>query len=351
MRRGLARPILGPKVNFPICLAPMVGLSHVALRLVVRRYLPRGAKTLWPTEMLNSRKLPHEVLGSTPETLRRNDETGLVPQILGNEEVAITQSVAALADWGAEGIDINMGCPVSRALRHNYGVALMGDADYAAQVVRMTVRASKLPVSVKLRAGLQKDQDYLVRFVQGLEREGANWICLHPRPGRQGRRGQADWEQIRVVREEVSIPVIGNGDVQVAEDVEAMLTATGCDMVMVGRALTARPWLLWQWGESWGWPPPPGREGESAPRSGFEEGQEYGRSLLFLVEELEQSFTLAAGLKRLNFHLRNSHPWLEFGHALSASLSRAQTWEDARERLTLFFSTPQRMVQRTDLRY
>ena len=87
------RPILQGKVNFPLCLAPMVGLSHMPLRLVIRDYLPQGAFTIWPTEMLNSRKLPREDLSKTPETLKLFSEDGMVPQILGNEEKFISESV------------------------------------------------------------------------------------------------------------------------------------------------------------------------------------------------------------------------------------------------------------------
>src|SRR3954466_9522367 len=162
------------KVNFPVCLAPMVGLSHVHLRALVKSYLPSDAHTIWPTEMLNSRKLPIEDLAVTAETRRSPDESGLNPQILANEEEPIRKSVAKLEEWGAEAIDINMGCPVKKALSHNYGVALMGDAQYAKEVVRMTVKNTKLPVSVKLRAGHQNDLQYLISFVKGLEEEGAS---------------------------------------------------------------------------------------------------------------------------------------------------------------------------------
>lgn len=245
----LKRPILPGQVNFPVSLAPMVGMSHVALRSLVRRYLPEGARTFWPTEMLSSWKLRREELGATPETLKLENESELVPQILGNEEEPIREAVAKLVQWGAVGIDINMGCPVSKALRHNYGVALMGDADYAAEVVRMTVKHSGVPVSVKLRAGLQNDMDFLLKFTKGLELAGASWITLHPRVGAQKRRGAADWSQIKKVRENLTIPVVGNGDVQTADDVFEIMNSTGCDAVMVGRALAARPWLLWQVGE------------------------------------------------------------------------------------------------------
>lgn len=341
----LKRPILKGEVDFPVCLAPMVGLSHVALRATVRRYLPLGAKTIWPTEMLNSRRLPHERLGETFETFRHPNENGLVPQILGNEPDPIQKSLAALEVWGAEGVDINMGCPVRQALRHNYGVALMGNADYAAQVVRLTVKSTSLPVSVKLRAGLQNDESFLFRFVEGLERAGASWFSLHPRSAEQRRRGFADWGQIRRVRERVSVAVIGNGDVQTADDVLEMHEETGCDMVMIGRALTARPWLVWQVAYKLGYPV------SKPPETPEEEGREFGCAALFFLEQLQLHFPVEAGLKRLHFHLRNSTPWLEFGHALAASISRAQSYQEAKDRLELFFLHEQRMFQRTDLRY
>jgi tRNA-dihydrouridine synthase len=229
-----SRPILNGAVNFRACMAPMVGLSHVAFRRLCREYFPKEAVTIWPTEMLNSRRIPVENLVTTPETMRSNCETHLVPQILGNEEKPIELSVKRLEEeWGAEGIDINMGCPVKKALSHNYGVALMGDAKYAAEVVKMTVKGTKLPVSVKLRAGHQNDTTYLLEFVKGLEGSGASWITLHPRTAEQKRRGSADWSQIRTVRENVKIPVIGNGDVQTAEDAKILMDQTGCDMALL----------------------------------------------------------------------------------------------------------------------
>ena len=347
----LRRPILNGQVNFPLTLAPMVGLSHIALRLLVRRYLPEGAVTLWPTEMLSSWRLPKEDLGATPETLLA-DEWPLVPQILGNEEEPIRESVAKLAAWGAEGIDINMGCPVKKALKHNYGVALMGDAAYAAEVVRVTVRHSPIPVSVKLRAGLQNDRKFLLDFCAGLEQAGAAWITLHPRLGAMKRRGAADWSQISLVRESLRIPVVGNGDVQCVDDVIQMLESTGCDAVMVGRALAARPWMMWQLGERWGWPAPKfvSEEGRRAPQTPEEEGAECGRALSYLTDALERYFDFENGIRRLKFHLRMTSGWLEFGHFLGAQISRARSYDDVRATLAEFFGRPQNMVLRTHLR-
>ncbi len=353
-----SRPILGGEVNFPVSLAPMVGLSHVAMRSMVRRYLPAGAVTFWPTEMLSSWRLPREELGSTPETLKVDGESHLVPQILGNEEEPIRESVARLVRWGAVGVDINMGCPVNKALRHNYGVALMGDCEYAARVVEMTVRHSPVPVSVKLRAGLQNDMKFLADFVGGLESAGAAWLTLHPRVGHMKRRGAADWSQIKFVRDRVKCPVVGNGDVQCAEDVFQMMSETGCDSVMVGRALAARPWLLWQVGEQLGFGAPEvfagdsadGSDGVRAPATPEEEGCEYGRAALFQLAELERYFTFEDGAKRFRFYIRMTMGWLEFGQHLFALVSRGKSYADLRGSLVSFFAVEQRMSPRTQLR-
>jgi tRNA-dihydrouridine synthase B len=353
---GLKRSVLNGEVNFPVCLAPMVGLSHVAFRRMLREYLPQNARTIWPTEMLNSRRIPSENLAKTPETMRSDSETLLVPQILGNEEKPICESARRLEAWGASGIDINMGCPVKKALSHNYGVALMGDPIYAAEVVRMTVRSTTLPVSVKLRAApmrelgdLSSKSDFLINFVRGLEEAGASWITLHPRTAAQKRRGVADWAQIREVRSAIRIPVIGNGDIQTADDAMDMLQKTECDLAMAGRALTARPWLLWQVGERLGFAPPEGRSGR-APSGTFEEGAEYGLSLLRLIDFMSEHFEESLGMRKLRFYVRTGSPWLDFGMQLYGLVNKAQTYSQAREYISAFFSQPQAMREHTDLR-
>lgn len=327
----------------------MVGLSHVGLRAVLREYLPEGAVTMWPTEMLNSRRLPNEPVGQTPETQRAADETGLVPQLLGNEEDSIQKSISKLQAWGAEGIDINMGCPVAKALRHNYGVSLMGDMKYAAEVVRFAVQSSPLPVSVKLRAGLQNDLNYLFSFCDGLVEAGASWITLHPRTAEQQRRGSADWSQIRLLKERLSVPVIGNGDVQTAEDALQMMKQTGCDGVMAGRALAARPWMLWQLGETLGFAPPAGRSGP-APRTPEEEGAEYGRALRRLLEFNVQYFGEALGLRKFRFHVRTTAVWLPFGQSVVSISTKFKTSSEMLEAYEKFFEGPIEMSAKTELR-
>lgn len=346
------------ELNFPLCLAPMVGLSHVALRRLVGDYMPANATTHWPSEMLNSRKVPHEDLKTTPETLRREQESHLVPQILGNQEEPIKKSVERLVyEWGAAGIDINMGCPVQKALKHNYGVSLMGDVDYAARVVEMTKKNSSVPVSVKLRAvGSQKNISELVEFVQRLTDAGADWITLHPRTAEQKRRGQSDWSQITALKKEISVPLIGNGDIQVVDDVLRMLDETKADKVMAGRALAARPWMAWQLGEKLGLSKPSLFLEHQLPQTPQEEGAEYGRALLRFIDYCEEGFMAGAGasesltLRKIQFYIKTTHVWLEFGHALMADCSRAQNLKQMREIVARFFQAEQCMTARTELR-
>src|SRR5262245_42399912 len=264
----------GRRVDFPVVFAPMAGLSHVAFRQVVRSYLPRGVSTLLFTEMLSTRLLPREDVGETPQTQVAPGEEDLVPQLLGNDEQLIAESLEKLKAIHPAGIDINMGCPVSKVLKHNWGVALMGDIKYAEKVVRQTRQITQLPLSVKMRTGLTDDPEYLVDFACMLQEAGADWITLHPRIQAHHRKGSAHWSDIGRVREAVRIPVVGNGDIQQSEDILRMQAATGCDGVMVARASTARPWIFWQVGESLGLPPPEGRDGEPAPGSPAEEGRE-----------------------------------------------------------------------------
>ena len=283
------------------------------------------------------------------KTDREND---LVPQILGNEKEPIEQSVKIIASLGAVGIDVNMGCPVKKALKYNYGVSLMGDPDYAAEVVSYAVKTpEKLPVSVKFRAGLQKDNDVLLAFSKGIEASGASWVTLHPRLSEQKRRGVANWNQIALLKNKLSIPVVGNGDVETLSDLLRMKEETGCDMVMVGRALTLRPWLLWQLGEHMGFKEPKELKGREAPKTSIEEGKELGRHMLRLLDYHYEFFEEIEAFKKYLFYIKVMHPWLMFGHDLYRKSTMCKNKEDLKNLVLDFFSRPQTVMQKSTGKY
>lgn len=331
----------------------MVGLSHKALRLLIRHYLPANTQTWWPTEMLNSRRLPYENLATTPETMRGEEEDFLMPQILGNDQDFIQKSIYRLEnEWGAWGIDINMGCPVTKALKHNYGVSLMGDIDYAARVVGYAKAAARGPVSVKLRAGLQNDFEYLLKFVNKLIEAGVDWVTLHPRIAGEQRRGFADWEQVKALKSLVKVPVIGNGDIQTLQDINQRLLETQCDGIMVGRALAARPWLLWQWGVQQGYQPPPrARYQPQVPETPEAEAEEYLYALEFIWEQLRKDLSLSLALRKFRFYVKTTHVWLDFGHRLYSDFTAANDDESVLAVIHRYqLQKSLRMFARTELR-
>jgi tRNA-dihydrouridine synthase B len=324
----------------PVMLAPMVGLTHYAVRRGVQGFLPKNTKVLWPTEMLNSRRVPSQHVNETPEINFRDHDWGLCPQLLANDETFIRLSVKRLEAWGASAIDINMGCPVEKALRHNYGVALMGDPQYAQEVVAHTVAIATVPVSVKLRAGLEsKDFDYLHGFVDGLIEAGASWVTIHPRTAEQKRKGTADWNLIRRLKDRFRqdgkpFEIIGNGDVQCHEDIEAMFQESGCDRVMVGRAMMAKPWLI-----------------RNEPEPDAEtQGAWYGEFLLHVLSEMREYYPWVAGRRRMLFLIVWGKPWIEFGEYLQGRIQAAADYDGMEAAIRKFFSQPQRILKRSSLR-
>lgn len=342
-------------------MAPMVGLTHAAMRDLVQVFTPIEIKTLWPTEMLNSRRLPSQILGETKETKKTKfelrGEAFLMPQILGNEEVFIKNSIQKLSDWGAVGIDLNMGCPVKKALKHNYGVSLMGDPGYAREVVMMAKNGSNVPISVKTRAGENKEIGELLKFIRPLIDGGTDWITLHPRGPREKRKGNAEWKLVEQLRKEIDIPVIGNGDIQNSNLAVEAWEKFQPDGVMIGRGLTSRPWMLWQIGKKLNLPiskPEMARELgiNEPPFTPAEEAQMYGAALKYFVNKCFEYFDDQDALKKIKFFIINSHPWLNYGNRLVSIISSTKDPVQLVTRITKFFeSSGLRLSDTTNLRY
>jgi len=341
------------KVDFPFLVAPMVGLSHVAFRELIRAYTPDSINPLIFTEMLSSRRLPSERLERAENLFVAENEQGLIPQILGNEERFIQPSLEKLLELRPWGIDINMGCPKKKNLSHNWGVLLLGDKDYAAEVVRITKKHSPIPVSVKLRAGLGEtiDTKYLDGFTEALERAGADWLTVHCRSSEQKHHGKAHWTVLRQLAQRRSIPIVANGDVQTAEDALSLIQEFGVDGAMVARAATARPWILWQIAFKCGFGTQArGRALPRPPLSPEEEGAEYFVALKRFAFLLEKYFgETPASLQRLKFYIGVSSPWLPFGHHFWKTVYSARNFNEAMERIEGYAEqNPQSLRQRVN---
>ncbi len=320
-------------LDFPLMVAPMVGLTHVAFRRLLRRYTPEGLNPLLFTEMLSTRRLPSERIDKVDELRVSSGESHFVPQLLGNEETFIAASIKKLLPLEPWGFDINMGCPAKQTLKHNWGVRLLGDADYAARVVEMTKRHSPLPVSVKMRCGQDKaDELFLENFTARLESAGADWLTVHARTQAQKHKGEADWGLIGTLAPKRKIPLVVNGDVQTAADVLSIFRDHAIDGVMIGRAATARPWILWQVAHAFGYTKPPLAFPNQKPPEGPEaEGREFLIAMLAFIDYLEEHFALEdTRLRRLRFHVVNAHKWFVFGHAYYSRCMKSKSLHEAR---------------------
>ena len=230
--------------NVPIqgkaILAPMAGVSDIAYRLLAKEH---GASMVC-TEMVSAMGIKYKN-ERTHELLRMEAvEHPVSMQIFGSNPEAIALGAKVVADAGADIVDINMGCPVKKVVSSGDGSALMKTPDLAARVAEAAVKAVDVPVTVKMRIGWDDDHINVVDFAKRIESTGVAAVAVHGRTREQMYMGQADWSYIKAVKDSLSIPVIGNGDVWTPEDALRMMQETGCDAVMIGRGAQGNPWIF-----------------------------------------------------------------------------------------------------------
>ena len=249
---------IGPHtIDSPVVLAPMAGITNRAFRQLCREYGDEGsavggatgATSLYVSEMITSRALVER----TPVSMKLIQHgPGEVPrsvQLYGVDPATVGAAVRMLRDEDrADHVDLNFGCPVPKVTRKGGGAALPWKTDLFRGIVRAAVReasVAQIPVTVKMRVGVDADHETFLDAGRIAEEEGAAAVALHARTASQAYSGQADWSRIAELKTAVtSIPVLGNGDIWSAEDAVRMVHETGCDGVVVGRGCLGRPWLF-----------------------------------------------------------------------------------------------------------
>jgi nifR3 family TIM-barrel protein len=235
---------IGPiEVDVPVVLAPMAGITNTAYRRLCREY---GAG-LYVSEMITSRALVER----TPESMRlithHESETPRSIQLYGVEPNTVAEAVTMLvAEDRADHIDLNFGCPVPKVTRKGGGAALPWKLGLFREIVERAVRAAgDVPLTVKMRKGIDRDHMTYLEAGRAAEGAGVASIALHARTASEFYSGQADWSAIATLKETItSVPVLGNGDIWSAADALRMVDETGCDGVVVGRGCLGRPWLF-----------------------------------------------------------------------------------------------------------
>ncbi len=221
-------------------LAPMAGVSDLPFRLICREM---GAGMVC-TEMISAKALHYKNAATKQLMATHPGEHPVSLQIFGSEPDIMAEQAAAIEDQPFEILDINMGCPMPKIVNNGDGSALMKDPALIGDIVSAVVKATKKPVTIKIRRGFDDEHINAVEIAKIAEAAGAAAVQVHGRTREQYYEGKADWDIIRQVKEAVSIPVIGNGDVTGIESANKMLEETGCDGISIGRAARGNPWIF-----------------------------------------------------------------------------------------------------------
>ncbi len=232
------------EIENQVVLAPMAGICDTAFRSIIKSM----GCGLIETEMVSDKGIMYENYKTQEMLVMNESERPIAQQIFGCEEKSFRIASKYIHEnMKPDIIDINMGCPVKKvAIKSNAGSALLKDPQKAGKIVEAVVDSVPIPVTVKIRSGWDSDSINAVEIAEIVEAAGASAITVHPRTRHQRYDVHSDWSIIKDVKDTVSIPVIGNGDIRTCYDAKRMIDETGCDAIMIGRATLGNPWLIKQ---------------------------------------------------------------------------------------------------------
>ena len=317
----MIKPLTIGSVTLPnnLILAPMAGVTDLPFRLLCKE---QGAGLLC-MEMVSAKAIMYK--NKNTEELMAIDKRELPVslQLFGSEPDIIAKIASEIEERPFDILDINMGCPVPKIVNNGEGSALMKNPKLAGEIIEKTARAIKKPLTVKIRKGFDDEHVNAVEMARIAEASGAAAVAVHGRTREQFYSGKADWDIIRQVKEAVSIPVIGNGDLLSAQDVIAMYEQTGCDGFMIGRGAQGNPWIFSQVLSYF-------ETGKAAEKPTFEEVTEMMLRHARMMLEFKGEYT---GIREIRKH----GAWYTAGYPNSAKLrvmiNEVETYDQLEELL------------------
>lgn len=312
----------GVEISPPIALAPMVGLSHSALRSLVQE---AGGVGLLFSEMLAARRLPHDNENCSPLLVRSPGEQPLFYQFVTASADYVPAAVEKLHRLGAQGIDLNLGCPAPNMKRQGAGISLAEDPAELSKVLKALRRSTDLPVSVKIRLGDSVDTAGSRNFCRLLQDEGVDLITIHARLNGEKFCRRPRWAMIGEIKDAVSIPVLANGGIFSVEDARRCLALSDADGLMIGRGAGENPSLCAEIAKD---------------VYGEEVGSQLCRRDIYFkfIGLLEERFAPERRLGRLKQFTTYFAAPFTFGHHLAAAIQASTSIDQAKERAAVFFS-------------